>query len=133
MTDTTPAQRIAAYLDARRQLADHGAPLTGQIAEAKNAGQPWARLTAPDLRVVLDELDCAKSSSDRAATAWHDVVAERDQARQIARKLRSYLDIWVDATLIPGLEQDLTKRLGLDALPDWLTTADHRSDGGHET
>ena len=128
MTDTTAAQRVQAYLDARQQLNGRGARLSGQIAEAKNAGQPWARLTAPDLQAVLDELDAAESSSDRAATEWHDLTAECEEARAVARMFIAYTGApcarWLRARA--GHE-------GANNLPDWLTADDPRDDDGHET
>lgn len=61
MTDTA-AQRVQAYLDARAELISNGANLGDQIAEAKNGGQPWARLTATDIQAVLDDLDAAREA-----------------------------------------------------------------------
>lgn len=46
---------------------------------------------------------------------------ERDEARTIARKLRSYLDIWVDADLVRRLD-------ATDPLPAWLAETDAETD-----
>lgn len=36
---------------------------------------------------AADEIDLLNTSLDDARTDWHDLAAERDQARQIARRL----------------------------------------------
>lgn len=64
------AGRITAYLDARVDLTERGANLTTQIAEAKNGGQPWARLTTTDLRTVLAELADARRQLAALKTEW---------------------------------------------------------------
>lgn len=80
MTDTH-AQRVQAYLDARAELVSKGANLTDQIAEAKNGGQPWARLTVTDLQAVLDELDAAQSSGDRQWGRETELLNENGQLK----------------------------------------------------
>lgn len=88
MTDTH-AQRVQAYLDARAELAERGANLGDQIAEAKNGGQPWARLTVADVQGVLDELDAAQSSADREAG---EAYALRDENSRLKAELAALKD-----------------------------------------
>lgn len=81
---------------------------------------PWCALEQA-AAAELTRMDEVMETEVAVHAARHEATAERDQARQIARKLRSYLGIWVDASLIVGLERDLAGYVGLDALPDWLT------------
>ena len=80
MTDSH-AQRVQAYLDARAELTERGANLGDQIAEAKNGGRPWARLTVADVQGVLDELDAAQASLDVAWGREHELLAEIGQLK----------------------------------------------------
>lgn len=77
------AGSVTAYLDVRDALIAAGASLTDQIAEAKSAGLPWARLLMTDLRQTLGQLGYfRKTSSDLAdgTSAWR-VRYEEQHAR----------------------------------------------------
>jgi len=79
MTPETRAarDRIAAYLDARTHILGD----RDQIAEAKNGGSPWARLTVTDLRTVLAALD-----TKPAAIIQCDHVLTEQEADDLKRR-----------------------------------------------
>lgn len=79
MTDTTPAQRVTAYLDARRRFPVYA----DQMAECKIGGQDWTYLTETDLRAVLadNERLWAERAAWRSIGGADELEAERNQLR----------------------------------------------------
>lgn len=93
--DNGATGRVAAYLDAR----DAFPHLDDQIAEAKNGGSPWARLTTTDLRAVLAENETMRQQLARARNFRARIVAINFGLRgkaaheEVDAAAEAYLDI----------------------------------------
>lgn len=73
---------------------------------------------------LTDELDAAQSSGDRSWGREHELLAELDEARRIARKLLCLNFPPHYRTDAPTMER-LSQHLGADKLPGWLAAADN--------
>jgi hypothetical protein len=134
MTTTTPAtDRLAAKLKAARSISLYAIDITPQ--HAQEIIDENRRLTASNPLDAMTPQDCALGQHPAWAVdgekslpcpwcALEQAEAERDQAREIAR--RAYRN-WMTPRLRelaegdPAFSANAASLLGLDALPPWLT------------
>lgn len=133
MTTTPATDRLAAKIKAARSVGTWGVELTTQEADALVAES--RRLTEENPLDSMPPQDCAlgahpdwaldgEKSQPCPWCALEQAQAERDQAREIARRV--YRE-WMKPRLRELINGDAewaanaAKLLGLDVLPGWLT------------